>query len=206
VSTGESTKTRILAAALQLFNEEGYAGLSAVDVANALGISPGHLYYHFKGKPDLAASLMEAHHEELDAICATALRELAAPGAGLEELWTHVHILVEEIHDTRFAWREGMVLHHADARLRGLVERGARLVEGFAHRALRQLRDAGLLALGEEALDGTASQLALGLCLQSTWQQLALGGSASARVVVARAAAMIMLPLTALPDTRSGAD
>ena len=39
-----STKSRILETALDLFNAEGFGALSAVDVAAALGISPGHLY------------------------------------------------------------------------------------------------------------------------------------------------------------------
>ena len=48
-----ATKERILAGALRLFNAQGVGGISALDVATALGISPGHLYYHFKGKPEL---------------------------------------------------------------------------------------------------------------------------------------------------------
>ena len=38
-----STKSRILEKALDLFNAEGVGALSAVDIASALGISPGHL-------------------------------------------------------------------------------------------------------------------------------------------------------------------
>mgnify|MGYP006189992069 CR=1 FL=1 len=44
------TRDRILEVSLLLFNEEGESGLSSVDIANALEISPGNLYYHFKGK------------------------------------------------------------------------------------------------------------------------------------------------------------
>lgn len=196
--SGSQTKARILAAALELFNAEGYAALSAVDVASALSISPGHLYYHFKGKPDLAAALLDAHLDELEAITANALRELAAEGASLETLWTQVHILVEEVHDTRFAWREGRVLWASDARLAGLMRRGGALLEDFARAALVRLRATGAIVVRDEVLDGLVAQLALGIALQTTWQELATGGTLPDRALVARAAALIMLPLTGL--------
>lgn len=64
------TKNRILAAALTLFNEEGEEALSAVDIAAALGISPGHLYYHFKGKREIAAALLARHTDEMSGLLA----------------------------------------------------------------------------------------------------------------------------------------
>lgn len=201
--SGSQTKTRILAAALELFNAEGYAALSAVDIASALSISPGHLYYHFKGKPELAAALLDAHLEELEAIVANAMRELAVEGAGLEALWTQVHILVEEVHDTRFAWREGRVLWASDARLAGLMRRGGALLEEFARKALVQLRETGVISVRDEVLDGLVAQMALGIALQTTWQELGTGGSVPPRALVERAAALIMLPLIGLQGAKA---
>jgi len=43
------TADRILETACALFNEEGEHNVSASDIAIALDISPGNLYYHFKG-------------------------------------------------------------------------------------------------------------------------------------------------------------
>ena len=63
-----STREKILEAARALFNEEGVGGQSAVDIATAQGISAGHLYYHFKGKPQILAELMAAHVAEMEMV------------------------------------------------------------------------------------------------------------------------------------------
>ena len=55
-----ATKIKILATALQLFNNEGEAQVSSVDIASVMGISPGNLYYHYKGKDEIIAALFEA--------------------------------------------------------------------------------------------------------------------------------------------------
>lgn len=200
--SGAQTKARILSGALQLFNQEGYAGLSAVDVASALGISPGHLYYHFRGKPELAAALLEAHLEELEAITAAALRALSGPEASIEVLWTHAHIVVEEVHDARFAWREGRFLWQSDPRLAGLMRRGGAILESFARSALEALADRGHLAAGREVLDGLVAQMALGLALQTTWQEVRGCDGVPARELVARSAALVMLPVAGLAAGR----
>ncbi|WP_241255510.1 TetR/AcrR family transcriptional regulator [Candidatus Protofrankia californiensis] len=44
------TRDRILAVAVQLFNERGYAGTSIRDIAERLGMTKAALYYHFASK------------------------------------------------------------------------------------------------------------------------------------------------------------
>src|ERR1700749_1429298 len=94
-----ATKARILEAAQLLFNEEGVGALSAVDIAAALGISPGHLYYHFKGKAEILAVLAGAYQDEVGLVLDAAVRACRGEGATVETFWTHVHILVEEAWD-----------------------------------------------------------------------------------------------------------
>lgn len=62
------TKTRdaILAAALRLFNESGTAAVSTNHIAEALGISPGNLYYHFGNKEEIISALFEQQFERAD--------------------------------------------------------------------------------------------------------------------------------------------
>ena len=100
------TRDRILTASLALFNEEGASGLSAVDIAAALGISPGHLYYHFKGKAEIVSTLFSAYEAELALVLDGAVAALAAPDADLATMETQLRILLEETHDMRFLFRE----------------------------------------------------------------------------------------------------
>jgi AcrR family transcriptional regulator len=52
-----STKDRILDAALALFNERGTANVTTNHIAEALGMSPGNLYYHYRNKAEIVREL-----------------------------------------------------------------------------------------------------------------------------------------------------
>jgi AcrR family transcriptional regulator len=51
------TPTRILDTALALFNEHGTASVTTNHIAEAMGISPGNLYYHFGNKAEIVRGL-----------------------------------------------------------------------------------------------------------------------------------------------------
>ncbi|GAA1507744.1 TetR family transcriptional regulator [Sphaerisporangium rubeum] len=53
------TRTRIQEIALKLFTEQGYEATSLREIAEALGVTKAALYYHFKTKDDIIASLTE---------------------------------------------------------------------------------------------------------------------------------------------------
>ena len=95
------TRDRILAASLELFNTEGEGNVTALDVANALEISPGNLYYHFKGKDALIAALFDNFEEELGLILQGSDGRLNS----LEDHWVFLYIILEEIYDFRFFYR-----------------------------------------------------------------------------------------------------
>ena len=86
--------------ALRLFNEEGETAVSAVDIANEMGISPGNLYYHYKGKEEIVPALAASFHEELMMVLDFAGQE----PANLERLWIYIYIILEEIYDFRFLY------------------------------------------------------------------------------------------------------
>ncbi len=48
-----STREKILAAAAQIFAEQGYPGTTIAQIAKAAGVSEGSIYEHFNGKEDL---------------------------------------------------------------------------------------------------------------------------------------------------------
>lgn len=52
-----TTKDRILDAALALFNERGTDNVTTNHVAEALGMSPGNLYYHYRNKAEIVRAL-----------------------------------------------------------------------------------------------------------------------------------------------------
>ena len=54
-------RRRILDAALELFNRNGYAATSQAEIAGAAGIRQGNLTYHFPAKLDVVEALRRAH-------------------------------------------------------------------------------------------------------------------------------------------------
>lgn len=96
-----STPERILKTSLKLFNDEGEAQQSAVDIANALEMSPGNLYYHYKGKDAIIHALFESFEEEMQVI----LRGSRGRIETVEDAWVYFYIILEEIYDFRFFYR-----------------------------------------------------------------------------------------------------
>jgi AcrR family transcriptional regulator len=61
----EDTRTRIQEIALRLFTEQGYEATSLREIAEELGVTKAALYYHFKTKDDIVASLVELRIAEV---------------------------------------------------------------------------------------------------------------------------------------------
>jgi AcrR family transcriptional regulator len=63
MSKADRTKTRILGAAIELFNDRGTKAVTTNHIAAAVGISPGNLYYHFRNKEEIIRSIFVQMHE-----------------------------------------------------------------------------------------------------------------------------------------------
>lgn len=98
------TKDRILQASRLLFNNEGVSNVAMVDIAATLDISPGNLYYHYRGKEQLIPVLFEAFSAELSTLVAVDTSSLTV----LEDRWVYSFLLLE----TLFKYR---CLHGLDA-------------------------------------------------------------------------------------------
>ncbi|MEM9054479.1 MAG: TetR/AcrR family transcriptional regulator [Pseudomonadota bacterium] len=133
------TRDRILSACLDLFNSEGEANVTALDVANVLEISPGNLYYHFKGKDALIKALFDSFEEEMAIILQGAKNRLAS----LEDHWVFLYILLEEIYDFRFFYQSLGIL---TARYPSLANRFEAL-----NQRLRKTLDTSLQSFGQDA-------------------------------------------------------
>jgi len=191
------TRDRILTASLALFNEEGVSGLSAVDIAAALGISPGHLYYHFKGKAEIVSTLFAAYEAELALVLDGAVETLAKPDADVAEMETQIRILLEETHDMRFLFREAGALTKAFPELSPRYRRVMSAQYGCVVDILNGLAKRGAIKVKPKLVDGLARQIVLGLSFKLV--QLDLEGAPGApRTQIARAASEIMAPVQAL--------
>jgi AcrR family transcriptional regulator len=62
------TREQIKTVALELFVERGYEGTSLRKVSERLGITKAAVYYHFRSKEDILASLIEDSLADVDAL------------------------------------------------------------------------------------------------------------------------------------------
>ncbi|MDZ4721717.1 MAG: TetR/AcrR family transcriptional regulator [Roseiflexaceae bacterium] len=60
------TRERILKTALDLFNQSGTSAVSTNHIADALGMSPGNLYYHFRNKEEIIRAIFEQQFARFD--------------------------------------------------------------------------------------------------------------------------------------------
>lgn len=76
---GESRREALLDAAAAMFAAKGYDGTSIRDIAGAVGMLPGSLYYHFKSKEELLIAVYRKGVARFEAAIDEAL---ASTGAG----------------------------------------------------------------------------------------------------------------------------
>ena len=62
---GAQSRTRLIAAARALFEQDGYAATSTEALLVATGLTRGALYHHFRDKKDLFVAVCEAVHADL---------------------------------------------------------------------------------------------------------------------------------------------
>ncbi|MFT4994829.1 MAG: AcrR family transcriptional regulator [Paraglaciecola sp.] len=95
------TAERILVISLDIFNRQGENNVSSVDIALELDISPGNLYYHFKGKEVIVAALFELYQEQMNRILCAPLEQLLT----VEEFFYFLYMIIEKNHLFRFLYR-----------------------------------------------------------------------------------------------------
>ena len=54
-----TTKEKILAAALKMFNQEGYGAVNLFELAKSIGMSRGNMTFHFRDKEAILQTLAE---------------------------------------------------------------------------------------------------------------------------------------------------
>jgi AcrR family transcriptional regulator len=115
---GAQTRAEILRVARELFTEKGFEGTSTRDISAALGITKSSLYYHFKNKDEIAASLTEQRIRDVDEL----LEWVAAQSPGPDLLRQTVLRWIDTTTEDSLV---GMRLAHANQpMLRRLAGRG----------------------------------------------------------------------------------
>ena len=100
-ATASDRRTEILKSAAAAFRRRGYHGASVDEIASALQMTKGNLYYYFKNKEEI---LFACHDYSLDlllALMADVLADTASPEAKLRKLvLAFVHLILDELHGT----------------------------------------------------------------------------------------------------------
>ncbi|MGD8405965.1 MAG: TetR/AcrR family transcriptional regulator [Anaerolineales bacterium] len=131
-----SNRERVLEAALTLFNEQGTGAVSTNHIAEAAGISPGNLYYHYRNKEEIIRALFE----QLFAAWDEAFQLPTDQAPSMTDFDTMIAANYQLIWEYRFAYREQAALLRNDPELHdrylAVRQRGyegfAALIEAFA--------------------------------------------------------------------------
>lgn len=80
-------RRQILAAALEVFSKQGYAGTTLDDITAAANLSKGAIYWYFESKADLFATLLGERSSIFSEILLDAARGAPGPLAALQAMW-----------------------------------------------------------------------------------------------------------------------
>ena len=173
------TRDRILKTALALFNEEGEAQVSTVEIAGVLEISPGNLYYHFKGKEAIIEALFDDFEEEIRQVLSAPINRALS----IEDNWIYIYIVFEEINDFRFFYNNVVGVLERCPTLRPRFARLLRLKEETAASLLASLEKEGVIACSRVERDALAARFAAHLTFWLQFMRLA-GADREARSVI----------------------
>ncbi len=170
--SGQERRERILMQAAEVFFRKGFHGSSVDEVARAVGLLKGSLYYHIRSKEDLLVELLCRTLEEAQRAVARQAAD-ADPRQRLERmLEAHVDFVLRE------PVRVGVLLNEYD-RLRGprrqKVEQMWRDYERQFVRAVREAQQAG------QVMDGPAELIAQSLLGLGSWAARLAGAGGRSR-------------------------
>jgi len=94
----EETRRRILAAALDLFQERGFAETTMREIARRAGVATGAAYYYFPSKEAIVMAFYWQTHVEFDAACRRPLAEVRDLAGRIRAL---VELKLEQFHPFR---------------------------------------------------------------------------------------------------------
>ena len=133
-----STRVEILKSASAAFRKLGYHGATVEQIAAALRMKKGNLYYYFRNKEEILFACHEYSHDRLQELLDEVVRSTAPPDEKLRRLIVStVHVILDELHGTALLLDlEALSPAHLKAVIvrRDRFDRGMRLIleEGIA--------------------------------------------------------------------------
>src|SRR3954463_13037589 len=94
-------RIEILKSAAAAFRRRGYHGASVDEIASALEMTKGNLYYYFKNKEEILFACHEYSLDKLLALMAGVEADETSPEAKLRRLMlAFVHLILDDLHGT----------------------------------------------------------------------------------------------------------
>ena len=133
----------VIETAVRLFSEKGYAATSIQDVAAAMGLLKGSLYYYIDSKESLLRKIFEDSHREVQEIAERHRAGEAPPVERLRAflteyaLWYLTHLQRASLYARE--WR------YASEELRGVMAKQRKYYDEVLHGFLDELKESGEL-------------------------------------------------------------
>lgn len=166
-----STKTRILETSLAMFNQLGSGNITSLDIAAELEISPGNLYYHFKGKEEIIARLSK----ECELAIGKLLGRLDMELISEREYWVFLKSLLTVCLHYRFLFMDFQSFEAGGVGQKG-SQRLLNQLRRFTDGSLTALMDKGLLEIKGSARSELSENLFLlglsWLCFEANQAQV----------------------------------
>jgi AcrR family transcriptional regulator len=148
----QATRQAILRAAAGLFRQKGYAAVSLRDIADAVGMKTGSLYYHFESKESLVEEILTLGTQGAmvaSVAAVAALGERADPVDKLQAVFTAHTCFLHDEED--FASANLKILHQVPPAIRERHVRQDRAYAGFVSEIIEEVARTEGLAPGVDA-------------------------------------------------------
>lgn len=162
------TAQRILVTALTLFNERGESGVTSVDIAMELDISPGNLYYHFKGKEVIVEALLDWHKKQMHEVLASSVVNKVSA----DEFFYYLHIVLEKLQLFRFFYRSPADLAEKYPKFDRIRRQMIGLLESSIRQILEQCAKDKLLIASQAELTLLTQMVVLIMTQSNQYDQL----------------------------------
>ena len=146
------TRDRILAAALELFNQQGERKVTTNHIAAHLEMSPGNLYYHFKNKQEIIYELFSNYEAMIDS-------NLEVPSGRqltIQDKLNYLQKVFQGLWEYRFMHRDMEHLLLSEERLHARYREFFRRCQQKTVAIYEGLNDANIINIDQRDIEGLA--------------------------------------------------